>query len=184
MGHGDSCHLLFEQGSRTGSPQMDSNWKIILIGPESFWTIGICYIKIYLSGFYLKSGWSGIPQWQFFGMARSGWIWAMAAIFRWSRHWLPPISYCLTFSSLRSLLGHVTTQKCSIALIIFPWIHIALCLADHVFYALCLGFLALFYFFSFSQGRFSSLFFYSNFWSYHFYFSFILLFSVFKGGRI
>lgn len=108
MGLGETSHLLFDQGSQSGNPQMESSWQIILFGLHSFWKIGIFHIKIHLSGFFLKIRWSGNSRWQFFCMAKSSWIWATTVLFRWACHWVPPVLYCLKFSSLQSLLGHLT----------------------------------------------------------------------------
>lgn len=54
MGLWELCHLLFEQGSQIGSPQMESSWQIILFGPHSVWKIGTFHIKIHLSSLLKK----------------------------------------------------------------------------------------------------------------------------------
>lgn len=160
MGLGELFHLFFEQGPQTGSPQIESSWQIISFGPHSFWKIGTFHIKIHLPSFFLKIRLSGNPQWQFFCMAKSDWIWVKAVLYRGVLHWLLPIPYCLKCSSLQSSLAIwplILEDLRGIALITFPWIHIAFHLADH-FYALCLRFLTIFYFFLLSQSGFSLFF--------------------------
>lgn len=90
MGLWELCHLLSEQGSQIGSPQMESSWQIILFGPHSVWKIGTFHIKIHLFSFLKKKS----DIWQSsIAIFLHGKNWldrAMAVLLRWECHLLPP----------------------------------------------------------------------------------------------